>query len=195
MSNGDVSKIKGRILMLACCAPCCCAVAEKFALDGVDATLFFHNPNIYPAAEYEKRKAEAERVAKFYKMPFTASAYVPEEFKAAASGLEGCLERGERCAACFLLRMKRTARYAKAHGFDCFTSTLAFSRWKSQEQVAKAGGTAAEIHGVPYVHIDWRKGGALPARAREIIKERGIYEQEYCGCEYSVRGKRSARRT
>jgi predicted adenine nucleotide alpha hydrolase (AANH) superfamily ATPase len=108
----------------------------------------------------------------------------------ATHGLENCPERGERCAACFLLRLTRTAQYAKANGFNCFTSTLAFSRWKNQEQVAKAGEAAAEAHGVPYIHIDWRKGGGMPARAKEIISERGIYEQSYCGCEYSMKNRK-----
>lgn len=43
-----------KILLLSCCAPCCCAVIEKMAREGYDFAVAFYNPNIVPAAEYEK---------------------------------------------------------------------------------------------------------------------------------------------
>jgi predicted adenine nucleotide alpha hydrolase (AANH) superfamily ATPase len=164
---------------------------EKLAKDGAAATLFFHNPNIYPRGEYERRKAEVVKIAGLYKMPLVDTDYRHGDFTAAAKGLEHCPERGGRCAACFLLRLSGAAKYARENGFDSFASTLAFSRWKSFAQVAEAGAKASAIYGVPYLSVDWRKSG-LPARAREIVAERGIYRQDYCGCEYSAKTARRA---
>ena len=60
----------GKVLVLSCCAPCSCAVIEKLARDGVDATILFYNPNIYPQAEYEKRRDEQKRVCERFGVPF-----------------------------------------------------------------------------------------------------------------------------
>ena len=184
----SIGEIRGRILVLACCAPCCCSVVELLAERGVDATLFFYNPNIFPSDEYARRKAEVVRVARLYAMPLIDTDYRPEEFAAVAKGFEHCPERGERCAACFLLRLSRTAGYAKANGFDSFASTLAMSRWKSLAQVDAAGKKASALHEIPYLAIDWRRLG-LDGRAREIAAAQDIYRQDYCGCEYSLAKK------
>ena len=53
-----------KILLLSCCAPCCCAVIEKMARDGYDFAVAFYNPNIVPAAEYEKRREEKQKEIK-----------------------------------------------------------------------------------------------------------------------------------
>jgi predicted adenine nucleotide alpha hydrolase (AANH) superfamily ATPase len=50
-------------------------------------------------------------------------------------GLEYEPERGTRCTACFDMRMEVTAAYASEHGFPCFTTTNATSRWKDVKQV------------------------------------------------------------
>lgn len=43
-----------KLLLLSCCAPCSCAVIDKLAKENVDFAVLFYNPNISPAAEYEK---------------------------------------------------------------------------------------------------------------------------------------------
>ena len=59
-----------KLLILACCAPCSCAVIKKMADEGVDATVLFYNPNIYPSAEYEKRRDEQRRVCEVFGLKF-----------------------------------------------------------------------------------------------------------------------------
>ena len=83
--------------------------------------------------------------------------------------------------------MLETARVAFEHGFDHFATTLASSRWKSLEQIAEAGhAAAAQFKGVEFWEKNWRKGG-LSERRRIFLTEYGFYNQQYCGCEFSMR--------
>jgi 5,10-methenyltetrahydrofolate synthetase len=54
-------------------------------------------------------------------------------------------ERGRRCEACFTLRLTAAARKAQELGIRFFTTTLASSRWKSLEQIERAGRRAEQI--------------------------------------------------
>ena len=74
---------------------------------------------------------------------------------------------------------------AKELGISHFTTTLATSRWKSKEQVDKAGFTSQDtVGGVQYWAEDWRKGG-LVTRRYQLVKEFSFYNQTYCGCIFS----------
>ena len=189
MLSSDILNINGKILILVCCAPCCCGVVEFIAKNNIDATLFFYNPNIFPQEEYEKRKSEVIKIANLYNIPFIDTDYNPTEYLNATKGLENCPERGERCSACFSLRLTKTAIYARDNNFDYFTSTLAVSRWKSLEQVSRIGTNVSNMIHIPYLDINWRKQG-LQERTHKIIKENNIYEQNYCGCPYSIKNKK-----
>lgn len=106
-------------------------------------------------------------------------------------------ERGSRCQECFKFRLLRAARYASDHGYGVLTTTLASSRWKNLQQVDIAGRFAcaavnAENAASPsFTEVawwgqNWRKGG-LQDRRNCLIHERALYNQDYCGCEFSVR--------
>jgi hypothetical protein len=41
---------------------------------------------------------------------------------------------------------------------------------------------------VKYWAQNWRKGG-LYERRNQLLKEYNFYNQQYCGCEFSMRGK------
>ena len=102
-------------------------------------------------------------------------------------GLEFEPERGARCSACFDVRFERTALYAHEHGFKIITSSLGISRWKDMDQVNRSGIKAAgHFEGMVYWTYNWRKNGGS-ARMYEISKREGFYQQEYCGCVYSLR--------
>jgi predicted adenine nucleotide alpha hydrolase (AANH) superfamily ATPase len=101
-------------------------------------------------------------------------------------GMENEPERGARCLNCFKMRLLDTARYAAEHGFTVITTTLASSRWKSLEQINEAGRWAtSHFPGVIFWEQNWRKGG-LQERRLAIIKEYNFYNQQYCGCEFSM---------
>ena len=46
------------VILHSCCAPCSAAVLEWMLAHDIRPIVFYFNPNIFPQAEYEKRKAE-----------------------------------------------------------------------------------------------------------------------------------------
>ena len=45
-----------KILLHCCCAPCSAAIVEWMLQHGLRPALHYYNPNIFPEAEYLKRK-------------------------------------------------------------------------------------------------------------------------------------------
>lgn len=175
------------VLLHSCCAPCSGEVMERMADAGIKFTIFFYNPNIHPAKEYELRKEENIRFANKLGVPFIDADYDAKNWFERVKGLEFEPERGERCTACFDMRFERTALYAHEHGFDTITSCLGISRWKNMEQINDCGQRAvARYPGMHYWTFNWRKQGGA-ARMVEIAKRERFYQQEYCGCVYSLR--------
>lgn len=160
---------------------------EAIRLAGINYTIFFYNPNIHPRKEYELRKSENIRFAEKEGVPFVDADYDTDNWFARAKGLEWEPERGERCTMCFDMRFERTALYAHEHGFSVITSCLGISRWKNMAQINASGGRAAARYpGMVYWTYNWRKNGGAE-RMVEISKRENFYQQEYCGCIYSLR--------
>lgn len=177
----------GRVLLHTCCAPCSSAIIECLLSHDIRPTIYYCNPNIYPAEEYRIRKDECSRYALSLGLDIIDADYDHESWLHAVKGLENEPERGGRCLRCFRLRLADTAHYAHEHGFSVITTTLASSRWKSLEQINQAGHEAVEAYpDVAWWGQNWRKGG-LSERRIAIIKEYGFYNQQYCGCEFSMR--------
>jgi predicted adenine nucleotide alpha hydrolase (AANH) superfamily ATPase len=85
------------------------------------------------------------------------------------------------------IRFVRTALYAYEHGFKVISSSLGISRWKNMDQINDSGiRAAAPYEGMVYWTYNWRKLGGS-ARMIEISKRENFYQQEYCGCAYSLR--------
>ncbi|MBQ8673280.1 MAG: epoxyqueuosine reductase QueH [Bacteroides sp.] len=176
-----------RLLLHSCCAPCSSAIIEWLLQNDIRPTVFYYNPNIFPREEYDKRKDEAIRFVTSQGLEFIDADYDHAAWLCEMSGLEQEPERGSRCQRCFDLRLCETARYAATHGFNLFTTTLASSRWKSLEQINRAGRLAAERHpGTTFWERNWRKGG-LQERRNQLLKQYAFYNQLYCGCEFSIR--------
>ena len=173
------------ILLLSCCAPCSCAVIEKLAQEKRRFSVVFYNPNIRPVAEYEKRRAENERLCALYKVPFFSLAYDNERWCVLTKGLEQEPERGKRCSICFEMRLQRVMTYALENGFDAVSSVLGVSRYKDLDQVNTAAEAAALVTRCPYQQIEGRKNGMQERRA-ELIDKLALYSQTYCGCRERV---------
>ena len=175
------------MLLHTCCAPCSSAIIECMMKHGITPTIYYCNPNIYPREEYEIRKNECSRYAKSLGLEIIDADYDHENWLQEMKGLEQEPERGPRCLKCFKYRLLKTAQYAQDHGFKVITTTLASSRWKSLEQIEEVGRFAeSRVPGVTFWAQNWRKGG-LSERRIQIIKEYGFYNQQYCGCEFSMR--------
>lgn len=174
------------VLLHTCCAPCSSAIIECLMKNGVTPVIYYSNPNIYPLEEYLIRKNECTRYADSLGLTIIDDDYCHDEWLAHVKGLENEPERGRRCRRCFEMRLRRTARYAHENGISVVTTTLASSRWKSLEQINAAGQWAVEPYDdVAWWEQNWRKGG-LSERRLEIIKQYGFYNQQYCGCEFSM---------
>jgi predicted adenine nucleotide alpha hydrolase (AANH) superfamily ATPase len=160
---------------------------RRMVESGIEPTVYFYNPNIYPKEEYEHRKEEALRYVRKIKIPFVDADYDIDGWSQAVGGHEGDVERGKRCAICFEIRLGKTAAYAAENGFKVFATTLGASRWKDLEQVNHAGRRAASLFpGLIYWGHNWRLYGGQELMER-IAKEEKFYRQNYCGCLYSLR--------
>lgn len=176
-----------KLLLHSCCAPCAGELMEAFLESGINYTIFFYNPNIHPEKEYLIRKEENIRFAEKHGVPFVDADYDTDNWFSRAKGMENSPERGERCTMCFDMRFERTALYAVEHGFSVMTSSLGISRWKDMNQINGSGARAvAPYEGLVYWDYNWRKGGGSQ-RMIEISKREQFYQQEYCGCVYSLR--------
>lgn len=176
-----------KLLLHSCCAPCSGEVMEALHASGIDYAIFFYNPNIHPEKEYLLRKEENIRFAEQHDIEFIDADYDTDNWFARAKGMEYEPERGIRCTMCFDMRFERTALYAKEHGYTLISSSLGISRWKDMNQINDCGHrAAAPYEGMEYWDYNWRKKGGSK-RMIEISKRERFYQQEYCGCVYSLR--------
>lgn len=176
-----------KLLLHSCCAPCSSTILEWMQQNGVEPVIYYCNPNIYPQEEYEIRKNEITRYAQQLGFTIIDDDYDHDAWLADMAGLETEPERGLRCLKCFKYRLLRSARKCKELGISHFTTTLASSRWKSLQQINEAGAWAAnQVGNVTFWDKNWRKGG-LQERRNQLLREIGFYNQQYCGCEFSMR--------
>ena len=187
------------LLLHACCAPCSSYVLEYLS-HHFDITLFFYNPNIDPEEEYDFRCRELCRLVEDMgisdRIHILRAPYTPEEFSEIARGLEQEEEGGSRCAACYRLRLSKTAAEARAGGFDYFTTTLSISPYKNADWLNEIGKEEGDARGVSYLFSDFKKKNGYK-RSCELSAEYGLYRQDYCGCIHSKRAadKRKENRT
>lgn len=181
---------KSRILLHCCCAPCSTAILEWMVEEGLRPGVFFSNSNIVPYEEYTKRRDELARYAASFGLEvvddeYDHAAWLEYVRSLSGAGVSGP-ERGPRCLACFGFRLLRAAKYAATHGYDILTTTLASSRWKDLGQVDSAGRLAVKETDVIWWNQNWRKGG-LQERRNFLVKSCALYNQTWCGCEFSSR--------
>lgn len=177
------------LLIHSCCAPCSSYVLEYLS-QYFKITVFYYNPNIYPESEYTKRILEQQKLIHDmnlkYSVSFLAGKYEKEKFYAVAEGMEHLKEGGARCVKCYELRLTEAARQAAAGGFDYFTTTLSISPMKNARKLNEIGVRVGQEYGVEYLVSDFKKKNGYK-RSIELSKEYGLYRQDYCGCEFSMR--------
>ena len=177
------------LLLHSCCAPCSSYVLEYLSRY-FKITVFYYNPNIYPEEEFYKRRSEQERFISQLpaKNPisFIGTEHMSEEFYKAVKGLEHIREGGERCFACYRLRLEESAMAARDMGADYFTTTLSISPMKNARKLNEIGGELGGKYGVKYLFSDFKKRNGYKLSS-ELSREYGIYRQNYCGCVFSLR--------
>ena len=183
-------KVK-KVFLHSCCAPCSSYCLEMLS-EYFEVIVFYYNPNIYPEEEYRKRVVEQkEFIEKFpakHKISFVEGEYNPQDFYEAVKGLEHIKEGGDRCFACYKLRLKESYEYAKKYEADYFTTTLTISPLKNAQKLNEIGEEiAASGDGkVKFLPSDFKKKNGYK-RSVELSTEYGMYRQDYCGCVFSKR--------
>ena len=173
-----------RLLLHSCCAPCSSHCLSELSPQ-IGVTVLYYNPNLDCAEEYEKRKREQLRFLRETGLAdFLDCDYAPEYYLFSVRGLEEEKEGGARCAVCFRLRLERTAREAKARGFDYFATTLTVSPLKNAKLINTIGFAVAEEVGVKYLPSDFKKRGGYLHSVR-LSEKYELYRQDYCGCAFS----------
>ena len=184
-----------KLLLHSCCAPCSSYVLEYLS-QYFEITVFYYNPNIYPPEEYQHRVRELERLIKELpmknKVTLVERGYDPQEFYEAVKGLENIPEGGERCFACYRLRLERTAQLAKEIGADYFTTTLSISPYKNSAKLNEISEELGEIYSLAALPADFKKKNGYK-RSIELSAEYGLYRQDYCGCVFSKQERENSK--
>ncbi len=177
------------LLLHACCAPCSSYCLEYLS-QYFSITVLFYNPNISPAAEYQKRVDEIKRLISELpaknKISLIEGRYLPEEFYTSVKGLENEPEGGKRCHVCYELRLHEAAVVAKELGYDYFTTTLSISPLKDADKLNEIGKKLSDEYGISYLYSDFKKKNGYK-RSIELSKEYKLYRQNFCGCVFSKR--------
>lgn len=180
------------LLLHSCCAPCSSFVLE-YLRQYFSITVYYYNPNITDREEYEKRVQEEKRLIQAfvsehpeYPISFLEGPFEPERFFQIAEGKEDCPEGGERCFACYGLRLAESVKVAEEMGFDYITTTLSISPLKNADKLNEIGEQLCQGKQVTYLTSDFKKKNGYK-RSVELSQEYGLYRQDYCGCVYSKR--------
>lgn len=182
---------RAALLLHSCCAVCSSSVLERLA-QKFRVTVFYFNPNIFPDTEYQKRKAEQQRLIDTVVYPNPVG-YIDGDYNHAAflelvRGLEAEPEGGRRCARCFELRLRETAQRAAQDGIPFFATTLTVSPHKNSTVINEIGLSLAREYGVIWLPSDFkRQDGYL--RSIQLARQYNLYRQKTCGCEYPQQGE------
>ena len=184
-------KIRPKLLLHSCCGPCSSAVLEVLT-EHFEVTVLWYNPNLYPENEFWKRldtqKELLEKSGLSETVRLRVEDWGSEDYSAQVRGLENEPEGGKRCEQCFRLRLARTAEIAAREGFDYFCTKLTVSRFKNAELINRIGEETAEVYKVAWLPSDFKKRGG-EERSQALSRQYGLYRQNYCGCEYSLRSR------
>jgi len=168
-----------RIMLHACCGPCLLEPYDALSADA-EVRVVYANPNIHPREEYERRRDTLMSYAASRGIPVDEAVYEPGAWDDAVRGLEG--RPGERCRACFRLRLGIAAARAAELGYDAVATTLTVSPYQDPDAIREAGEAVCDEHGVAFLVTDFRD---RYAEATRRSRELGMYRQNYCGCRYS----------
>lgn len=179
-----------KTLLHTCCGPCASACVPVLKDLRREVTMLFANSNIDTREEFDKRLREAEKLAAVDGLKIVALPYDHEEWlREVAAGYEHEPEKGARCSRCFRYNLTKAAEYAKAHGFDEFTTSLTVSPHKCSPVIFAVARTIEQSEQsnnqtVRFLPEDFKKHEGFKLSTRRT-KELGLYRQNYCGCEFS----------
>ena len=170
-----------KVLVHTCCGPCASACVPRLKAAGNAVVMCFANSNIDTRDEFDRRLAEAVRLAEVEGVDLLVAPYDHEEWlREVAAGFENEPEKGRRCERCFRYNLAKTAGYLAASGCDAFCTSLTVSPHKPSPVIFSASDDPR------FLKEDFKKKdgfGLSVKRAAQL----GLYRQSYCGCEFSKR--------
>lgn len=179
--------MKEKLVVHTCCGVC--MSYPRTILEDYDSVFYFYNPNIYPISEYERRRDEFVN----YSNSLGINIYVHEEKEAVQNwyddikGFESEPEKGARCSICFRHRMRKAFEYAESINAKYVATVMTVSPHKNSKVIQMIGESLAkEYDGIDYLHFDFKKKDGFK-KTNIIANEAGLYRQNYCGCEFSIR--------
>lgn len=167
-----------KILLHTCCAPCLIYPYKHLINNGVKPTIFFYNPNIHPFLEFKKRSDSLKMYSEKLGFPLILdNKYGLVEFLR-----KTVFHENERCQLCYLMRLNKTAIFAKDQKFDAFSTTLLYSKYQRHNLITSLCKTISTEIEIPFFYHDFREGWQIGINESIELK---MYRQSYCGCIYS----------
>ncbi|MGM0607786.1 MAG: epoxyqueuosine reductase QueH [Candidatus Muiribacteriota bacterium] len=182
MQLTNISELKGeykqeniKILVHACCGVCFENFYDIFG-SSTNLTVLWFNPNIHGIKEYRKRKEVLK------KLVFKKGLKLIEDNTYSVSKFIQNTDdnNSSRCIQCYKWRLHKTAEYALKNGFKVFTTTLLCSPKQDSNFMQHYGNKVAAKNNLQFLFYDIRD-----CYDKNILKKRGFYTQNYCGCIFS----------
>ncbi len=175
-----------KLLLHTCCAPCLEYPHQVLSKDKIDFNGYFYNPNIQPEWEYRRRKHTLQEFIELKKIPIHYSVPSEDLTQLDTSSFEKkwtSFHPDERCRKCYRIRLEQTARFAKANGFDAFSSTLLGSIYQNHTLLCEIGSEVSVRFNIDFYKRDFREGFRI---GQNLAREQGLYRQKFCGCIISL---------
>ena len=168
-----------KILLHTCCAPCSVYCIDRLKQMNIDMDVYWFNPNIHPYIEYKTRRD----TLKEYTKNIGVNAIFEDDYGLREFCKNVIDDLENRCMNyCYRIRLEQTAKYAKEHGYEAFSTTLLISPYQNHEGLKKVGEEMSKKYGIPFFYEDFRPGFR---EGQNKARELGLYMQKYCGCVFS----------
>ena len=189
--QNQIANLKGKPTLLI---HICCGVCSVYPLEYLrkyfNITIFFSNSNIYPYEEFDKRLNALKQYLDYLKddsIKLIVDTYNNEEYMKTLEPLKDEPEGGQRCKACYRLRMEETFKYADKNHYDYVTTVMSISNRKNADWINEIGEELNKKYSnTKYLYADFKKGDGITFND-SMNKELNLYHQDYCGCIYSNR--------
>lgn len=194
LENVNKLEYKPTLLLHSCCGPCASwplVLLEHY----FDITIYYNNNNIYPESEHTRREQELIRFVNNINNDYGCDIkvitvdYEHNEYMKELRPYHNDKEGGFRCIMCYSKRFKQAAEYASNNGFEYIGTAMTSSRQKNANVINDVFlGILKDYPNLKYLPSDFKKGKGMDWE-RMLVKKYNMYNQDYCGCEYSIRNK------
>ena len=167
-----------KVLLHICCGPCSIYPVKTLRSGGADVMGFFYRHNIHPYTECLRRQETLQA----YAGEIDLRMIFQEDYELENFIQNVVYREKDRCKYCYHDRLRTTALLAKRGKFDCFSSTLLYSKFQKHDDIKNIGEAVGKSVGVPFLYEDFREGWK---EGIETSKQKRMYRQQYCGCIYS----------